>query len=179
MAQLFKNVKVWIQPGGYAKQAYDAMTPKLRESVYEFIQNGGGYVGFCAGAFLASPLIGSTGAPGLGIFPGNTFPYDAAPERDDLDFSIEKVTWQGKIRYVFFQGGPYLDDLDSSAEIMATYKDGAVAAARAPSGKGRVYISGPHPEAPLWWSEEDHVTDPDGSDQYLAVQMIHWVTRMR
>ncbi|MBS1960521.1 MAG: hypothetical protein JST80_13675 [Bdellovibrionales bacterium] len=178
VTQFFQNVRVWIQPGGKSRTAAETMTAKLKSSLVDFVRGGGGYVGFCAGAFLSTPIIGSTGVQGLGLFPGKTWPYTPPPARVGLAFSIEKLNWQGQERYVYFEGGPYLLDLDPSVEVTATYKDGNVAAARAAVGAGRIYISGPHPEAPLWWSTVDRVTDADGIDQDLAINMIRWVARV-
>jgi hypothetical protein len=175
---LFRGVKVWIQPGGYSKQAYEAMTPTLRKAIVDFVREGGGYVGFCAGAFMTSDQIGTTGTPGLGIFPGKTAPYEVPTIRPDLVFSLEKVLWFGAQRTLYFEGGPFLYDLDSRVEVVATYQDSKVAAARTTFGKGRVFISGPHPEAPLWWSNVDGIRDPDGSDQSLAVHMIDWAAQL-
>lgn len=167
ISNLFKDVAVWVQPGGYSRQAYEAMTPTLRKAIVDFVKNGGGYVGFCAGAFMTTKEIGSTGSPGLGIFPGGTAPLGA-------NTGSLLVTWQGKKRNIYFEGGPYMYNINSSvAEIIAVYSDGqTVAAARTSYGQGRVFISGPHPEAPSWWG-----SDPDGSDRDLAGQMMKWAAK--
>lgn len=178
VAALFQDVKVWVQPGGQSSAANEAMSARLKSAIVDFVRSGGGYVGYCAGAFLSTPVIGSRGIPGLGLFPGKTWPYTPPPARPGLGFSIEKVKWEGKERHVYFEGGPYLYDLDPSVEVMATYRDGWVAAARAEVGLGRIYISGPHPEAPVWWARADHVRDPDGTDRDLAVKMVKWASRL-
>ena len=173
--KLFKNARVWIQPGGYAKQAYLAMTQKLRKSLVRFIHEGGGYVGFCAGAFLTTKEIGDTGHPGLGIFPGKSAPYVTPVGDPRYQFSIEPVSWFGMSRQIYFEQGPYLYDLPPSVEVVALYKDGrTVAAARTHFGEGKVFISGPHPEAPQWWSETTRAPDLDGTDLFLAIDMIRW-----
>lgn len=170
----FDGVKVWIQPGGYSRQAYEAMNPKLRETLLNYIFSGGGYTGFCAGAFITTNQIGTTGTPGFSIFPGKTAPLMPPPARPDLQFSIEEVQWAGKKRAIYFEGGPYMYDLPPQVEVIATYTNGKVAAARTSFGLGRVYIAGPHPEAPSWWSSPDGVTDRDGMDHDLAVSMLKW-----
>jgi hypothetical protein len=164
--EFFRDAKVWIQPGGVSNTAYYAMTSKLRNSLVKFVANGGGYVGFCAGAFLASEWFG--------IFPSGAHAYHYTPARSDVGYAFLNFTWNGKMRSVYFEGGPYLSNVGSKAEITATFSTGYVAAARAPYGKGRVYISGPHPEAPQIWSQEDGISDPDGSDLDLAAEMISW-----
>jgi|GEM_PF-413147 len=163
---LFGNAKVWIQPGGVSNTAYYAMTAKLRKSIVQFVKDGGGYVGFCAGAFLA--------ADWFYIFPGSAHAYGYSPIRSDLTYAFLNVDWNGQKRSIYFEGGPYLSNLGSTAEVTARFSTGYVAAARAPYGKGRVYISGPHPEAPQIWSQEDGMSDPDGSDLDLAASMITW-----
>jgi glutamine amidotransferase-like uncharacterized protein len=179
VAALFRGAKVWVQPGGKSRTAALTMTQKLKSALVSFVRAGGGYVGYCAGAFLSTPIIGSTGVAGLGLFPGKTWPYSPPPARAGLTFSIEKLSWYGGERHVYFEGGPYLLDLDPSVEVTARYADGLVAAARAPVGAGRIYISGPHPEAPEWWTTIDRVVDPDGTDEDLASHMILWAAKLR
>jgi hypothetical protein len=162
----FSKARVWIQPGGHSYQAYAAMAPKLRTGVISFVKNGGGFVGFCAGAFLA--------AEWLGIFPGSASLYGYSPARSDVGYNFLSTTWNGAKRSVYFEGGPYLYNLGSTVEVTAKFSTGYVAAARAPYGKGRVYIAGPHPEAPAIWAEEDGLKDPDGSDIDLAAEMVTW-----
>jgi len=166
ISALFQDVAIWVQPGGHSKDAYLAISPTLRNSLINFIKEGGGYVGFCAGAFITTQEIGTTGIPGFGIFPGSTAPLGA-------NTGMVSVKWQGKGREIYFEGGPYIYNVDSNVEVMALYSDGVtIAAARTTYGKGRVYISGPHPEAPAWWAGNHH--DPDGSDRDLAESMMKW-----
>ena len=135
--------------------------------------------GFCAGAYMATSRIGKTRWAGLGIFPGVSAPYGTTLERYDVDYSLEPLTWNGVARTVYYEGGPYLYGFNypgSGAEEVAKYDTGATAAARATYGKGRVFISGPHPEAPAVWTEEDGIHDPDGNDWSLAIDMVKWAS---
>lgn len=174
----FDGVKVWIQPGGHSRPAYEAMNPVLRNALTSYIFTGGGYVGFCAGAFITTQQVGTTGTPGFSIFPGKTAPLMPPPARPGLYFSLEEVQWAGKQRAVYFEGGPYIYDLPPEVDVVATYKSGKVAAARNLFGLGRVFISGPHPEAPLWWSSYARVNDRDGVDYDLAISMIRWASKI-
>jgi glutamine amidotransferase-like uncharacterized protein len=173
---LFQDAKVWIQPGGVAVTAFFAMSPALREAIRSFVAAGGGYVGFCAGAFMATRRIGSSRYAGLGILPGSTAPYFLKPLTPELGYSLPRVQWGGLARQVFFEGGPYFYGYGSEAETVASYASGYAAAIRAHFGRGRVFVSGPHPEAPLSWTEEDGVLDPDGVDQDLAIHMVEWAS---
>ncbi len=179
VARLFQDARVWIQPGGVAVTAFYTMTPELRESIRSFVASGGGYVGFCAGAFMATQRIGSSRYAGLGILPGFTAPYYLSPVRPGLDYSLPVLSWGSLRRQVFFEGGPYFYGFRDQAESVASYDSGYSAAVRALFGRGRVFVSGPHPEAPLIWTEEDGVRDPDGVDQDLAVQMVRWASGLR
>jgi hypothetical protein len=169
--ELFGAAKVWIQPGGVSNVAYGAMTQMLKTSLVEFVQNGGGFVGFCAGAFLATDwfhlLDASSGA------------YSYQSERPDVGFAFLDVLWSGHKRSIYFEGGPYFYNVGPSVDVTARFLSGDAESARAPFGKGRVYITGGHPEAPAIWSEEDDLHDPDGSDLDLAAEMITWASGTR
>lgn len=167
----FKNAVVWIEPGGYARQSWEGMSKKLQTSLKEFVRTGGGYVGFCAGAFMATAQIGGTGATGLGIFPGKTYPYSGS--------TIVNLTWEGKAQPMYWEGGPYFYNYDSTVEVTALYKNGSVAAARTQYGMGRVYLSGPHPEAPGWWSGQGASSSVSGPTQQIAADMVKWSARLK
>lgn len=170
-AGLFDQVGIWIQPGGYAGTAMQNMNADLKTQLKEFIAGGGGYVGFCAGAFVATKKVGTTSINGLNIFPGGTKLYGKG-------IDLKEVNWAGSKRTLYWEGGPYLRNLPDSVEIIARYSNGAVATARAPYGKGRVFITGLHPEAPDWWSTAEQMVDPDGQDHDLVINMIHWASRL-
>lgn len=166
---LFQDAKVWIQPGGYAGTAMNAMSPVLKKNIKNFIWNGGGYVGYCAGAFIATSTVGTTRIRGLGILPGNTKLYGKG-------IRIYKSNWQGSERYIYWEGGPYFRNIPSTVENLASYPSGASAAVRTTFGKGRVWVTGLHPESPQWWKDESGYQDIDGDDGDLVAKMLHWVT---
>ncbi len=166
VAAFFKDVAVWIEPGGYATNSLQGMTAKLQTSLVDFIKNGGGYVGFCAGAFMATTQIGTTGVAGLGIFPGNTTPFNGQ--------ETEAITWDGQLEQMYWEGGPYMTNYGSTVVPVAYYPDGTVAAARAQYGLGKVFLSGVHPEAPAWWSGKGSSSSVVGPDQSLAAEQMLW-----
>jgi glutamine amidotransferase PdxT len=169
---LFKDARVWIQPGGNGL-AYYQMSQKLRDEMKKFIKGGGGYVGWCAGAFMAA---GSDSNDTAAIFPGTAEFHPAKTVFPGQDYTFEKVKWRGKYRSIYFEGGPYFTGIENNPKVekIAYYDDGEIAAARTTYGKGRVFLSGPHPEAPAIWSEEDGNHDPDGLDHDLATEMVEW-----
>lgn len=167
--RIFDGAAVWIQPGGHATQAMLAMSPQLKANLKNFIYHGGGYVGFCAGAFTATAKVGTTRTNGLGILPGRTVLYGSGVD-------LKKFTWNGSKRYLYWEGGPYFTSMPASVERISTYPNGALGAVRAAYGRGRVFVAGMHPEAPQSWKDYAGVEDPDGDDLDLVAQMIHWVT---
>jgi glutamine amidotransferase-like uncharacterized protein len=176
---IFKNAKVWIMPGGYASQEVEAMTPELIKSLRSFISSGGGYIGWCAGAFAATQSIGTIGKPGLNIFPGSEGVYSSSNKQNNYGASIEKTTWFNDTRQMYLEGGPYFKDLPSSVEVVSRFDDQtSVAAARTSFGNGRVYLTSTHPEAPTWWWSGTGVDDTDGSDEALAVDMVKWAAQL-
>lgn len=155
------SASVWIQPGGPNLSADSYMNGNgMADQVRDFVKRGGGYVGFCGGAFSA--------VNNLDLIPGSAW---------NLNETTRKIpiNWQGSIRYIHFQNGPYMNLSSPATEVIATYANGSVAAARGTYGKGKVFLSGIHPEANKYWPP---TYDPDGLDQDLAVSMINYVAAL-
>lgn len=174
---VFKNAVVWIQPGGTSKTVGMNMTEELKGWIREFVMGGGGYVGFCAGGFYATSKIGSLDDPGLGVIPGTSHLYENAPDH----VGVFPITWNGRQRSVYWEGGPSftVPTKGAGAEITATYPDGSAASVRASYGLGRAYVTGLHPEAPQFWRNYYRLDDADGLDYDLAVDMIRWAKKAR
>ena len=174
----FAGVRVWIMPGGTSTTEVSSLGSVMKKALIQFVNAGGGYVGWCAGAFSATAQIGTSGQPGLGIFPGNTQLFTAYSTQNSYGGSIEDLNWNGVSHSFYLEGGPYISNYGTNAETIATYSNGQTAAARAAYGNGRVFISGVHPEAPTWWWQGTSITDPDGSDVAYAEDMIKWAAHL-
>lgn len=166
---LFKDAVIWLQPGGYASTAMNTMSGTLKNAIKKFISDGGGYVGFCAGAFVATEKVGATNVSGLNIFPGGTKLYGSGVD-------LKLITWNKNSRYMYWEGGPYFRKLPKTVEVTAYYSNGAPVSARTLYGKGKVYITGVHLEAPQDWIDYTGESDTDGLDFDLGLEMIKWVT---
>ena len=170
-----KDVDVLLMPGGLTGDEYRTLGPEGAEAVRKYVAEGGRYIGICAGCGLAMNLkkiglrivncgnflntdrgqavllvrITPDGAEKLGVKPGiYGIQYAGGPIPD---FSKAEKEWNGqhtvlakyesslgKIRYVKKDGKVKTDRhplmYDYPAMVFATY------------GKGKVLISGPHPE---------------------------------
>jgi glutamine amidotransferase-like uncharacterized protein len=176
---VFADARVWVMPGGYASTEVSAIPPAIKTALVKFVAAGGGYVGWCAGAFAATSSIGTIGKPGLGIFPGSSDVYTTRNNQNSYGASIEKLTWFNGTRNFYLEGGPFLKELPSSVEVVGRYDDQvSVAAARTTYGNGRVFITGVHPEAPSWWWSGTSISDADGSDEAYATDMIKWAAKL-
>jgi glutamine amidotransferase-like uncharacterized protein len=163
---VLERAQLWIQPGGKSVTAAKTMGPELVGAVRRFVEQGGGYVGFCAGGFMSTETIGTSGYPGLGIVAGSTT-YHVV--EDDAAYRMEKVWTPDGDRSVFFAGGPQFVVSDEALQavqgrVTARTEDGSqILALEAHYGQGKVAVSGFHPEASaLWKGERLFVSGPHG-----------------
>ena len=131
----------------------DEYTPPVRKALTDWLRGGGVYVGICGGGYVASQgweeSYGMVKAWGL-------VPVLSEAWVEDADPRIITVDWNGATRAIYYQYGPtFLVKSDSDVKVIARYDDGMVAALIAPFGKGRVFVSGPHPEADKTWLIDD------------------------
>ena len=128
-------------------------TPPIVAAIGQYLREGGIFVGFCGGGYLASQSYEDENGvvKCLGIVPATT---DAL--LDDATARIVPVRWKGTKRSVYYQAGPkfILQDAPRGVEVIATYSDGSIAALLCAYGKGKVCVSGPHPEAPDSWRND-------------------------
>lgn len=159
-----KAFDVVVFPGGSGSGQAKAIGEKGRDKVREYVKNGGGYVGICAGAYLACANFDW----GLGLLNAGTVSskwmrgsgYVEMEVAHDGRPILGEVEGRFKVRYnngpiikpaaradlpsyrtlAFFRtevannGTPAGVMVDSPAQAAGSY------------GKGRVFISSPHPE---------------------------------
>jgi glutamine amidotransferase-like uncharacterized protein len=169
------DVDVVIMPGGDGIPYEQGLGSRGRAKIVDFVENGGGYIGICQGAYIACEYnvwMDVVGSPenNLGVFPAAAWgPILEIAERpepgwgmatiDILNTSHPIVESAPETMTMYYQGGCYLEPTDnSSIAVLALYNaNGKIAIATCEYGQGRVFISGPHPEL-----EEDN--DRDGVD---------------
>ena len=158
-----------VQPGGGCTSQYKALGEKGAEALKRFVLNGGKYYGICAGAFMAlQQSLPNRPRIGLVPFKGDDPAHYRGSAPIKVKFTEEgqkALEGVGKTRTVVYAGGPALIPgepvADSDIKILGTYAGrkisttsgkpvedmlgkGAFAGGRA--GKGKVFISCPHPE---------------------------------
>jgi len=170
-AATLQDATLYAQPGGSGElsQAYRQLKQHAHE-IRSFVASGGQYLGICMGGYLAGR------APGFQLLPGDTDQFIAsrgASVRTEAD-TIVNVYWRGQLRSMYFQDGPYfrLDQGATGVIVLATYTNGKIAALVAPYGKGKVAVSGPHPEATGAWYETSHLVNPEGVNADLGRDLL-------
>jgi len=178
-----KPFDVLIHPGGSGGSQGRALEAQGRKEIREFVRNGGGFIGICAGAYLATDdyewslgLIEARvvdrkhWARGIG-----TVEVELSPTaKDFFGTGAERVT-------IHYAQGPLLsrrewdNPLAPEYESLGIYRTG-IAEKGAPEGimpgtsaivratyeKGRVFVFSPHPE----------MTDGLG---FMVERAVHWV----
>jgi hypothetical protein len=163
-AALSARFDVIVFSGGSGSAQSKAIGEAGRENVREFVKNGGGYVGVCAGAYLACAGF----EWGLGILDARTVSSKWRRGRTFLDIELSPagrelfgpVDGTFKVRYA---NGPVIkplkrDDIPDYTPIStfrteiaendtpAGVQIGSPAQAIGTFGMGRVFVSSPHPE---------------------------------
>jgi len=166
-----KMATLYVQPGGNGtvEEAFAAMRGNT-DTIRKFVKSGGRYLGLCMGGYLA----GSD--PGFNLLQGDTdeFTTSRGASVTTKADTIVKVNWRNRPRYMYFQDGPYfiLHRGAKDVSVLATYTNGEIAVMVAPYGKGKVGVSGPHPEATTAWYDEYKLVNPDGVDAGLGHDLI-------
>lgn len=188
----FKAAAVWVQPGGRAKTQQAEMVQSLKDRIVKFVADGGGYVGFCAGGFMATESFGweAPDGPfevkGLGLLKGKSAYYESFDKELDEKMlaKIIRTKWNNKARDIYWELGPYFkEETFKSTEVIAFYpvldgdREQKALALRSTFGNGRVIVSATHPEAPADWFTYYRLKDADGLDFDLAQEMIAWAVR--
>jgi glutamine amidotransferase-like uncharacterized protein len=156
-------------PGGYAGYMSQSLTQQARDTIRRAVQERGvGFVGFCAGAFIA---VTPDTRSGLSVVTAPQPDYYHLENEGTDDAMVNVKFTDGSLHELVWWGGPYLPEWKGG--VIARYTDtNQPAIAETWSGNGLVILSGPHPEAPEDWRTKLSLSDLDGLDQNIAGQML-------
>ena len=156
---------VVIHPGGSGSKQAETLASEGREKVRQFVSRGGGFVGICAGAYLASAQYPWS----LGLLDAKVIDREHwARGSGDVQLRIEPsgrelFATEDPLLSVYYHQGPLLSPADNDDipdyEAIALYETevaengapqgvmkGTTAIARGQFGDGRVVCFSPHPE---------------------------------
>jgi len=140
-----------IVPGGYTARCMAALGADGFKRIRGFVANGGGYVGICAGAYIAARRVEVPGSPqGLGIVEIENVRSAGTEVRTIFVTQPDHPVVEGCGRelQIWYQNGPLME-AGESVETLAVYEDSSAAIVCSTYGEGRVVIFSPHPEGSL------------------------------
>lgn len=150
---------VYAQPGGDELLPAWRRLRRHRDVVRDYVRDGGRYLGFCLGGYLAGA------SPGFDLLPADTDQYITTPRADvpGTEARVVHVRWRGRPHAMYFQDGPTFElpqRFTPGMHVLAAYSNGEVAALTARFGAGRVGVVGPHPEAGADWFTDSGLPAP-------------------
>jgi len=169
-SSVLASYDVLVMPGGTSGSSY-LRNPNISSSaIKSFVNNGGGYLGICAGAYAASVAVdGYYSGWGLADVRCKAVNYEG-----NLTISItsagENILGLSGTQTICHCNGPAMYKV-GTVTILATYADnntgynGYIATVADTYGSGRVILCGPHPEL-------------DPRIPKMVVQMIAWLAKV-
>ncbi|MEV7422807.1 MULTISPECIES: BPL-N domain-containing protein [unclassified Streptomyces] len=161
------SAQLYAQPGGGSLAPAYQQLKQHKEAIRDFVRQGGHYLGFCLGGYLAGE------EDGFGLLSGTVDQYiitKGATVITEEDALIE-LDWRGRRRTLFFQDGAYFAPAPHpDTTVLATYTNGLTAALVTSYGAGRVAVVGPHPEATDDWFTDATLPFQDTHD--LALDFV-------
>jgi glutamine amidotransferase-like uncharacterized protein len=185
-------------PGGDAGPYQENISAEGREKIRQLVGAGGCFIGTCAGALYAAERVVWEGTDDsentLGLFPGTVegpIPdIYAEPTFGMCQVNLEShaitaiTEGEPDSAWILYYNGPFFKpDPGAEVAVVGRYEiTGQPALVAFDHGRGRVFLTGPHPE----WDEDscrDGVTffdrfDDRGSDWDLMRQATRWCLHM-
>jgi len=195
------NYDVLACPGGESRpDPWNELGLDGKSNIQAFIRSGGGYIGICLGALYACDYCDFWGVDlakdelYLDLFPGvaHCGQQDIAPQG-----GLPLMTWltipdhtnsiidsqPERIKIVYYPSSPYFQLYENTnVTIVAEYEiTGNPAMIAFEYGKGRVFLSGPHPEIEVD-SDRDGSNrfdelDDEGSEWPLLLSVVKWLKK--
>lgn len=158
-----EHASLLIFPGGRDVPYHEALKGKTNAAIRAFVEEGGNYLGLCAGGYYGAHSIEFekgyplevTGTRELAFFPG----YAIGPAYGNGMFDyqsesgsrIAQLIYNGREIGVYYNGGCYYPDAETTpgTRVLAHYADlpnRPAAIIECTVGKGKAILSGVHPE---------------------------------
>ncbi len=162
-----QSTSLLIFPGGRDIHYHEALKGEANEKIRRYVENGGSYLGLCAGGYYGCSRIEFEKGHSLEVvadrqlcfFPGTASGSAYGPNKFQYESEegscVAELAWLGDEELgpasIYFNGGCTFVDADSysNTSILARYQDipGLPAAiVQCKVGKGKAILSGVHPE---------------------------------
>ncbi|MCP3690616.1 MAG: hypothetical protein GY917_00365 [Planctomycetaceae bacterium] len=152
-----QHVEAYIMPGGYSTFQRNALGHRGMQTLRQFVNQGGRFLGICAGGYVASRDVHweEKHYP----YPLELFDGTAEGALDSIaawpgDAGVSlKLTEAGRLRGLtkeaegtfYYKGGPHFH-AGTKCTVLATYPNGSAAIISRPYGQGEVVLNGIHYE---------------------------------
>lgn len=170
----YEDCRLFVMPSGADLPYVRALKGAGNQKIKNYVENGGAYLGICAGSYYAGSFVDFAkdtplsvqGKRELAFFKGTVkgpvlAPYDYNSHKGAVAATL---TWQGGAPFeenstfvTFYSGGGYFCEAHDKAKVLATYEEGHAAIIMTQVGKGRALLSGVHFE---YTPEPFDVEDP-------------------
>lgn len=151
------HVDVLIVPGGADLYYCEKLKGDGNRMIRAFVENGGGYLGICAGAYYGCAALDWNkgeikGARELGFIDATANgPIFDLIEDHDINkswYASTTLQWNDRTFQTLYAAGPLFDTNDPDVNVLARYTDleNAPAVIGKKIGKGSVVLSSPHIE---------------------------------
>jgi len=152
-----KDAILFVIGGGRDIPYHEKLKGKANQKITQFVQNGGAFLGVCAGAYYASASFSFAANTAYAIdakrelcfFPGRSIgPFQAEYDpHSNKEAKSQNIFFKKKSdsMHLFYNGGGYFEDADPK-EVIASFDKSHTypAIVLRKFGKGRVLLSGVH-----------------------------------
>ncbi len=159
---LTNKIDLFVMPGGASRYKAAKLNGAANRAIKQYVENGGRYLGICAGAYMACELTEwAKDKPHeiitrneLAFFPGSAVgPIEAFGRGDNYnqtDARLVTLEWDGKpVTSLYLGGCVFQPSTTEGYQILATFSElpeKPAAVVCGDYGKGRWLLSSTHPE---------------------------------
>jgi glutamine amidotransferase-like uncharacterized protein len=159
--------RLLIVPGGNFETIGKHLTSNTLATIHGAVRGGLGYLGVCAGAFLAGHNRYDDRS--FDLASGADFDFYAETKRGVRKAAVA-ISGPGTAAHEeYWEDGP---ELTGWGAVVARYPDGTPAVTEGMSGRGWVILVGVHPEAPATWRRGLAFSTPIDVDHAYAAMLI-------
>jgi len=140
-----------VMPGGYTNKMVEALGSDGLERIRKFVFAGGGYIGICAGAYMATESVEVPERPaGLAIVAVTNHRKAGRGIKNITIADSNHPVSEGcpKKMRIWYENGSTIEP-EASTETIALYEGGGAAIVSSTYGRGTVVIFSPHPEGSI------------------------------